>query len=207
MELKFSRCTHTGLLYVNEVPFTRERITMVLEVMKYADQNNKQFEHSITITDTAHDERFSVTIDKTNYKDFLIGIGSHNLSSICNDEDWTDDNEKTVFNIHKDREPNESGNVFIPIENDFEIDDKSIPAEFLNNVDWTPDEKTIIKVIINRLGTGDHPTCNEKTFNRFYKSYLFDIMSEESFDSTIEKHLSPFAILVVNQIKNKLGIV
>ena len=76
MKIVISRCNRTGLLYVNEVPFTVERINMVMEVMSYANGNNNQFEHSIIIRDTEHDNEIDgmVIIDKTNYQDFLDGV-------------------------------------------------------------------------------------------------------------------------------------
>ena len=88
MEIKINRCDRTGLLYVNEVPFTQERIKMVTDVMSYSGANNKQFEYSLTITDTAHDTDNVVVIDKTNYEDFLKGIAKYKMSSISSDKDW-----------------------------------------------------------------------------------------------------------------------
>lgn len=90
MEIDISRCGMTGLLYVNEVPFTQERIKMVNDIMSYANENKNQFEHSITIKDTVRGENKEgvVTIDKTNYNDFIQGVNEYKTSDISSDEDF-----------------------------------------------------------------------------------------------------------------------
>lgn len=288
MKLEISRCPNTGLLYVNEVPFTRERIIMVKSVMEYANENHEQFQHMLTISDTGHEgELHTVVIDKFNFKDFMLGVSKYDLSSISSDEDWNNENHFSIFSqkinpinninwselrnqkrilldvinadgrlpdeepkydlrelldvidnlqkyatdilnipsIHiydfgdeegkndgdfkfdKNRKPMECGDVLIPVENDFEIDDKSVEVQFLNNCDWTPDEKTLIKSLINNFGTGQHPVCDEKTFQYFRMSYLKEILTSKKFHEKENSFFTPQGYAILKQIKNKLGIV
>jgi hypothetical protein len=59
MEINY--CNHTGLLYVNGVAFTRERIALVKSVLENNKKLGEQFEYSVNIKDTANKAEVTVT--------------------------------------------------------------------------------------------------------------------------------------------------
>jgi hypothetical protein len=82
MATKIHYCRHTGLLYVNGVAFTREKIQKVKEVI---DQKDNQFEYGVLV------------IDRGNGSDVLVAEKMlHDIeeaASLCNvasDKDFED---------------------------------------------------------------------------------------------------------------------
>jgi hypothetical protein len=85
METKFEYCKNTGLLYVNEVPFTKEAIAAMNKLMKYAENSSPQIGYSINVTDN-HTGKSTVI----NY-DMMVDIDVHivaNMLNLASDEDF-----------------------------------------------------------------------------------------------------------------------
>lgn len=85
MNTKFSYCNRTGLLYVNEVPFTKEAIKKINKLMKYAGKSSPQIEWSINVKDNHTGE--STIIDD----DVMIEINEYiaeNNYRIASDKDF-----------------------------------------------------------------------------------------------------------------------
>jgi hypothetical protein len=63
-------CEHTGLLYINDVPFTLDHLKAIRKLFKYSKKTaNHQFIHEVVVTDTANQFnipkiRVSVSIDE-----------------------------------------------------------------------------------------------------------------------------------------------
>lgn len=85
METKFEYCIHTGLFYVNEVPFTKEAIKSMNKLMKYAENSSPQIEWSINVKDN-HTGK-STVIDF----DIMLDINVYTTgieSAIASDKDF-----------------------------------------------------------------------------------------------------------------------
>lgn len=67
--LKYLYCPRTGLLYINDVPFTKERFDLVNDVISYGLKNKFQFDYDITITNKINNSE--VSINKNNIIQFL----------------------------------------------------------------------------------------------------------------------------------------
>ena len=73
----------TGLLFVNEVPFTQQ---MVDRIARMLIQNNNLFEYEVLIKDIGGSDSFAV-IDKDVLADICTYIAKHKLT-LANDEDF-----------------------------------------------------------------------------------------------------------------------
>lgn len=82
--------------------------------------------------------------------------------------------EKVEVLLNKNRKPMESGDVLIPVK-----DDKTVEVKQLDDVNWEGDEKKFLMSIINRYGDGQHPDCDEQTFNYFQVEYVKEIVNNE----------------------------
>jgi hypothetical protein len=78
------KCSHTGLLYVNGVAFTKERIKAVFDLMNYGLKNKGQFNYTILIEDTANEAE--IRIDKDNINELMSAVIDY--VDIANDEDF-----------------------------------------------------------------------------------------------------------------------
>ena len=77
-------CEHTGLLYIEEVPFTLDHLKKIRKVFKYQKKcSNGQFKHEVTVTDTA-------TGCKTVIDDLLVDdiFRLMNLKDIARDKEF-----------------------------------------------------------------------------------------------------------------------
>lgn len=83
--MKPTYCEHTGLLYLDGVAFTKERVKEVIDIITLSNNNKGQFEYSLTIKDTMNNEN-KITIDKNNYSEF-IDIIIHYVN-IAEDKDF-----------------------------------------------------------------------------------------------------------------------
>jgi len=68
MEIKY--CNDTGLLFVNEVPFTKERLEKVNFLIGYDRKNRNRFKYNITVIDYVSNS--DVTINRTILKEILL---------------------------------------------------------------------------------------------------------------------------------------
>lgn len=82
--MKLTYCEHTGLLYLDGVAFTKERVKEVMDIMTLSNNNKGQFEYSLTIKDTVNENK--ITIDKNNYSEFIDMIIHH--VNIAEDKDF-----------------------------------------------------------------------------------------------------------------------
>ncbi len=76
--------------------------------------------------------------------------------------------------------------------------------DLLKNINWTPDEKVMIKSLINRLGSGQHPYCDEQSFDYFTITYLKEIFSSKSYINLKDKVFTEEGKKLIQQINNKL---
>lgn len=77
-------CVHTGLLYVNEVAFTVERIKYVVDIINYSKKNGEQFDYSVIITDKNNNG--VVMINQYNVDEFLQAVADN--ENIASDKDF-----------------------------------------------------------------------------------------------------------------------
>jgi len=77
-------CPMTGLLFINGVAFTREKIDLVLQTLANSLQCQGQFNYSITIEDTANEA--TITINKDNVKEFMAIISTR--IDVASDKDF-----------------------------------------------------------------------------------------------------------------------
>jgi hypothetical protein len=113
-----------------------------------------------------------------------------------------DDMEKIKLLLNKKRERMESGQTQIPVELK---DDISQPSKQLDDFNFNVDDKKLIMSIINNYGTGQHPVCNEETFDYFQIHYVIDTIKE--YKEKIYNDLTHEGQVIFNHIKNKLKIV
>lgn len=53
--MSIHRCEQTGLLYIDEVPFTLDHLKKLRKLFKYEKKcSNGQFKHEVVVTDTAN---------------------------------------------------------------------------------------------------------------------------------------------------------
>lgn len=79
-------CGHSGLVFVNELAMTVERIKMVVDVMIYAKENDGQFDHTITVKDVYNTGEFTFT--KDNFPEFQKGLLKFKDCRIASDIDF-----------------------------------------------------------------------------------------------------------------------
>ena len=68
--------------------------------------------------------------------------------------------------------------------------------EHIGDISLTDNQKTLIKGMINMYGTGEHPYCDEKTFNHFTIEYI----KELSGLSEVAQNLSPKGLETLTEI-------
>lgn len=71
----------------------------------------------------------------------------------------------------------------------------------LKSIDFTDEEKQFVSSLINRFGTGQHPICDQCTFNGFSIDYLKSITWQPKFKKT---SFSDDGMKLINSIKEKL---
>ena len=55
----------TGLLYINEVPFTKDHLKKIRKLFRYGKKTSQhQFKHAVIVTNTADSPMKTVTIDE-----------------------------------------------------------------------------------------------------------------------------------------------
>jgi len=84
--MKASFDSRTGLVYVDGVAFTIERIKFVYDIMKYGDKNKKQFEYGVTINDTENEAM--ILINNKNFEEFKNVVEDYKYCSIASDNDF-----------------------------------------------------------------------------------------------------------------------
>ena len=78
-------CEHTGLLYINDVPFTKNHLKKIRKFYKYGNKvSNGQFKHSIIVYDTASGA--TTTVDADLISDIFK---LYNMRDIASDKDFT----------------------------------------------------------------------------------------------------------------------
>lgn len=84
----FDYCPYTGLLYIDDVPFTVERIKHVVDIIDYSMNNQRQFDYGVTIHDKLNGGTGgTVTIDNSNIDEFLQAVAD-NSGRIAKDKDF-----------------------------------------------------------------------------------------------------------------------
>jgi hypothetical protein len=78
---------------------------------------------------------------------------------------------------------------------------KKVPT--LHFIEFNMEERKMICFIINHLGEGQHPVCDETTLDGFMTSYLKDILNKEEFKKTVNM-LSPLSKQILAEIQAKL---
>lgn len=85
MEITYSK--ETGLLLVNEVPFTEESLEMLVKVIKLGNaKNNKQFTYGVTIADVLNES--SVFINEHILDVIYDYMRENNIDLLASDEDF-----------------------------------------------------------------------------------------------------------------------
>ena len=80
-------CQATGLLYIDEVPFTLEHLKAIRKLFKYGKKTaNHQFKHSVVVTNTADNPMPTVTIDEALIDDIFT---FYDLKKLARDKDFT----------------------------------------------------------------------------------------------------------------------
>jgi len=86
MEINY--CDHTGLLYVNEVAFTKERIEKIKNIIDYGNKNHNQFDYSVCVNDQINEDSVVVDIEvMALIEEYIEDIGKDGLT-IASDEDF-----------------------------------------------------------------------------------------------------------------------
>jgi len=93
----------------------------------------------------------------------------------------------------------------------FDFDDEDpkdgetlIPIVNLKEVEFSPESKNLLISIINNFGDGQHPNCDEQTFNYFQIDYVKNIIKDN--DEKISSSLNEVGQVVFTSIKKRLGI-
>lgn len=80
-------CEKTGLLYIEEVPFTLDHLKKIRKLFKYGKKTcSHQFKHAVIVTDTANDPMKTVTIDEDLISDIFR---FYDLKKIARDKQFT----------------------------------------------------------------------------------------------------------------------
>jgi len=90
-------------------------------------------------------------------------------------------------------------------ESEFKLDDKCQEIKTLNDINLTDDEKHMVMSLVNNYGSGQHPVCEEVTFNYFHLQYV-DKLIKDNTDKIIT-NLNGEYLELFQSIKNKLQIV
>jgi len=77
---------------------------------------------------------------------------------------------------------------------DYSIGDLNLNAE----------QRSLVSSIINRYGSGQHPVCDEQTFNGFYLKYFQQVIKKKRFVKSLD-NLSEKGKQVWNEILNVLN--
>lgn len=88
---------------------------------------------------------------------------------------------------------------------DFKLDDKATPVKYLKELEFSTEGKILLMGIINMHGSGQHPHCDEQSFDYFYVSYVKDIINENN--DIITKKLNDVGNVIFTSIKKSLEIV
>ena len=89
-KLPIHKCQATGLLYIEEVPFTKDHLKKIRKLFKYAKKVcDGQFKHEVIVTDTANQPNEgcikSVRIDEDLINDIFK---LYDVKSLARDKDF-----------------------------------------------------------------------------------------------------------------------
>jgi len=80
-------CEQTGLLYIDEVPFTVDHLKKIRKLFKYGKKTAQhQFKHAVIVTNTADSPFKTVTIDEDLIDDIFK---LYDLKKIAKDSHFT----------------------------------------------------------------------------------------------------------------------
>ena len=78
-------CEQTGLLYINEVPFTLDHLKKIRKLFKYGKKtNDRQFKHEVLVVDTNTGSQ--ITVDEALISDIFK---LYDLKKIARDKHFT----------------------------------------------------------------------------------------------------------------------
>lgn len=80
METKFEYCNKTGLLYIDDVPFTKESIEKAKTVIAFNKENKGQFEYAIVIQDNHTNEVVAIDQEVLNEIEAYVAVNNLNLA-------------------------------------------------------------------------------------------------------------------------------
>ena len=89
--MSIHRCEQTGLLYIDEVPFTIDHLKKLRKLFKYEKKCSQgQFKHEVVVTDTANQPVKGCTKSVRVDADLISDIFRlYDLKEIARDKDFT----------------------------------------------------------------------------------------------------------------------
>ena len=74
----------------------------------------------------------------------------------------------------------------------------------IGDLNLNAEQRGLVSSIINRFGDGQHPVCDESTYNGFYLQYFQKIIKKKKFQKALD-NLSAKGKEVWNGIQNTLN--